>query len=147
MPGVLSPTEPSASRLVSHNERPVLSVEHALLIAIELVRRRQMSMYVHDQETTPTPLSSAADGISKRRTIGTRALIKPTTPMTARPPVSTASSGPSHWPTAPARNWPSCGPPFVKTALTELTRPRTASGMLSCKIVPRSTVEIVFPTP
>ena len=37
----------------------------------------------------------------------------------ARPPVKAETSGPKACATAPDSNWPSCGPPVVKTELTE----------------------------
>ena len=43
--------------------------------------------------------------------------------------------------TTPASSSPSCGPPMKKIMLTEVMRPRSSSGVSSCRSVWRMTVE------
>ena len=75
-----------------------------------------------------------------------------TTARVATPPETTAKVTPTaaeakNEATSPASSSPSCGPPMKKIALTDVIRPRSRSGVISCRSVWRMTVEIASERP
>src|SRR5207248_599275 len=70
-----------------------------------------------------------------------------TVSIAATPPRTTEAGAPSQPPTTPASSSPSCGPPWKKSMLIEVMRPRSASGVWSWRIVCRRTVLTVSEAP
>lgn len=62
-----------------------------------------------------------------------------TTSIVITPPKSTAGTVPKTRAVKPLSNWPSSLEELMNMELTELTRPRMSSGVVSCRMVPRTT--------
>src|ERR1017187_8744629 len=89
---------------------------------------------------------------SYSRTTFARAAMNATTRSVPTPPATTATDAPSaadakRLATNPASSSPSCGPPMKKIMFTPVIRPRSASGVTSCRTVWRTTVEIMSESP